>query len=50
VVKYFSSTGELPPILVVSRKIGADGTEGGAVKCVEIFRNSDGEGSPLDLI
>ena len=47
-VKSPSSTGELPWILVVSRKVGACGTIGGAVKCVDIDRNSGGEGGILD--
>ena len=48
-VKSSSSTGELPWILVVSRKVGVRGTIGGAVKCVDIDRNSGGEGDVLDL-
>ncbi len=42
-------TGELPLILVVLREVGACGTKGGAVKCVDILRNSGGEGDTLDL-
>ena len=44
-----SSTGEVPLILVVSREVGACGTDGGAVKCVDIIRNSGGESGALDL-
>jgi hypothetical protein len=40
---------ELPQILAASREIGASGTDGGAVKCVDIIRNSGGEGGSLDL-
>jgi hypothetical protein len=40
---------ELPQILTVSREVGASGTDGGAVKCVDIIRNSGGEGGSLDL-
>ncbi len=31
------------------REIEVDGTDGGAVKCVDIIRNTGGEGGPLDL-
>ena len=48
-VKSRGSTAELPQILVASREIGASGTNGGAVKCVDIIRNSGGEGGTLDL-
>ena len=48
-MKYSSLTGELAWILKVSRKVGACGTNGGAVKCVDIIRNSGGEGGVLDL-
>ncbi len=48
-VKSGSSTVELPWILGVSREVGARGTNGGAVKCVDIVRNSGGEGGALDL-
>ncbi len=44
-MKSSSSTGELPRILVVSRNVGVCGTIGGAVKCVDIDRNSGGEGA-----
>ena len=32
------------------RKIEVDGTDGGAVKCVDIIRNTGGEGGPLGPI
>ena len=48
-VKSGSLTVELPWILDVSREVGACGTIGGAVKCVDINRNSGGEGGTLDL-
>ena len=48
-VKAPSSTGEVPPILVVLSKVGARGTNGGAVKCIEIIRNAGGESDVLDL-
>ncbi len=47
-VKSSGLTGELPWILPISRRIGASGTSGGAVKCVDIARNSGGEGEMLD--
>ena len=37
-------TGELHPILRVLRTKGESGTSGGAVKCVDIRRNTGGEG------
>ena len=48
-MKSSSLTGELPSILVVLRGVGADGTSGGAVKCVDIGRNAGGESDVLDL-
>jgi hypothetical protein len=48
-VKSNSLTVELPRILIVSRKVGACGTNGGAVKCIDIIWNSGGEGGTLDL-
>ncbi len=36
-------------ILVVSREVGACGTSGGAVKCVDIGRNTGAESGALDL-
>ena len=47
-VKSSGSTGELPRILGVSSVVGVCGTIGGAVKCVDIDRNSGGEGGILD--
>ena len=47
-VKALSSTGEVPWILVVLREVGACGTSGGAVKCVDIGRNAGGESDVLD--
>ena len=43
------STGELQGKLLVLRQVGADGTVGGAVKCIDIDRNANGEGSLLGL-
>ena len=43
------STGELRGELPILRRVGADGTVGGAVKCVEIDRNADGEDGPLGM-
>jgi hypothetical protein len=48
-VKSFSLTGKVPPILIASREVGACGTSGGAVKCVDIGRNAGGESDVLDL-
>ena len=42
------STGEGASIRVASRGGGGPGTAGGAVKCVEIGRNADGESRVLD--
>ncbi len=47
-VKASSLTGEVPWILEVLRRVGASGTAGGAVKCVDIGRNSGGESEVLD--
>ena len=47
-VKSFSSTGKVPPILIVLSEVGACGTSGGAVKCVDIGRNAGGESGVLD--
>ena len=44
-----SSTGKLYPKLYDLRYVGADGTYGVAVKCVDIVRNADGEDSLLDI-
>ncbi len=48
-VKAPGSTGELRGELLVLRQVGADGTVGGAVKCLDIDRNANGEGSLLGL-
>src|SRR4051795_3956125 len=48
VLKAPGSTGERASIRVASRRGGGPGTPGGAVKCVEIGRNADGESKVLD--
>ncbi len=48
-VKSPGSTGESQGILAALRHVGADGTVGGAVKCVDIYRNADGEDGPLGM-
>ena len=48
-MKAFGLTGKVPWILEVLREVGAAGTSGGAVKCVDIGRNSGGESELLDL-
>ena len=48
-VKSHGSTVELLGILVVLRHSGASGTNGGAVKCVDIIWNADGENSSLGV-
>jgi hypothetical protein len=40
---------ELLGILRVLRKVGVARTVGGAVKCVDIYRNADGEDGQLGL-
>lgn len=47
-VKAPSLTGEVLRILMVSSGVGACGTSGGAVKCVDIGRNAGGESGVLD--
>ena len=47
-MKSLGSTEELRSKLPCSREIEVSGTEGGAVKCVDIRRNSGGEGGVLD--
>ena len=42
-------TGELRDKLHVLRQVGVCGTLGGAVECVDIKRNAEGEDSTLDL-
>ena len=49
-VKSLSSTEELHPILACLRKIEVNGTDGGAVKCVDIIRNTSSESGSLGLI
>ena len=48
-VKSPGSTRELLGILRVLRKVGVARTVGGAVKCVDIYRNADGEDARLGL-
>ncbi len=48
-VKSLGSTEELLGILLFLRQVGVYGTLGGAVECVDIKRNADGEDSTLDL-
>ncbi len=48
-VKALGSTEELRPKLLDLRKIEVSGTDGGAVKCVDIIRNTGGESGSLGL-
>ncbi len=48
-VKSLGSTEELRSILPGLREIEVSGTNGGAVKCVDIIRNTCGESGSLDL-
>ncbi len=48
-MKSLGSTEELLGILLFLRQVGVYGTLGGAVECVDIKRNADGEDSTLDL-
>ncbi len=48
-VKSLGSTEELRSILPGLRETGVSGTNGGAVKCVDIIRNTGGEGGSLGL-
>ncbi len=48
-VKALGLTGELLGELIVLRQVGASGTLGGAVECVDIKRNVGGEGDSLGL-
>ena len=48
-VKSLGSTEELRPILLSLRETEVSGTDGGAVKCVDIIRNTGGEGGLLGL-
>ena len=47
-MKFQGSTLELHPILPHLSSGGASGIHGVAVKCVEIVRNTSGEGEMLD--
>ncbi len=46
-VKYCGSTAVLPSRLQDLSTVEADGIPGVAVECVEIGKNTNGEGSPL---
>ena len=46
-VKYRGLTSELRSILLVLSGVGADGIPGVAVECVDIGRNTSGEGGLL---
>ena len=48
-VKSLGSTEELRPKLQGLRETGVSGTNGGAVKCVDIIRNTGGESGSLGL-
>jgi hypothetical protein len=48
-VKSHSSTVELRSKPQGLRKVEVSGTDGGAVKCVDIIRNTGGEGGLLGL-
>ncbi len=48
-VKSLGSTEELRSILQGLRETEVSGTNGGAVKCVDIIRNTGGEGGSLGL-
>ncbi len=48
-VKSLGSTEELRSILSSLRGIGVSGTNGGAVKCVDIIGNTGGESGSLGL-
>ena len=48
-MKSLGSTGEVQGELLDLRQVGADGTMGGAVKCVDIHGNANGEGNSLGL-
>ncbi len=47
-VKYFSSTGEVPLILYDLSTDEVGGIDGVAVKCLDIVKNTDSEGSLPD--
>ncbi len=46
-MKSLGSTEELRPILLSLRETEVSGTDGGAVKCVDIIRNTGGESGSL---
>ena len=48
-VKCLGSTEELRPKLLGLRELEVSGTHGGAVKCVDIVRNTGGESGSLGL-
>ncbi len=48
-VKSLGPTEELRSKLLGLREIEASGTDGGAVKCVDIIRNTGGESGSLGL-
>ena len=48
-MKALGLTEELLGELAVLRQVGATGTHGGAVECVDIMRNARGEGELLGL-
>ena len=48
-MKAHGSTVELLGILEGLNYLGASGTDGGAVKCVDIVRNAEGESSSLEV-
>ncbi len=48
-VKSLGSTEELRPKLLSWSETEVSGTDGGAVKCVDIIRNTGGEGGSLGL-
>ena len=48
-MKSLVSTEELRPILASLSEIEVSGTDGGAVKCVDIMRNTGGESGSLGL-
>ena len=48
-MKALGSTEELLGELTILRQVGASGTLGGAVECVDIKRNAGGESDTLGL-
>ncbi len=48
-MKSLGLTEELRPILLGLRETEVSGIDGGAVKCVDIIRNTGGEGGSLGL-